>query len=450
MKDSYPTSLSNHGPTGLSYLDKQVLPQQISGLHAIEQGGRWLPVILVSLYYLSLWPPPISRMSNLRWYMALGLSVLAFLLLKRRLDMKAARVYWVVYGLSFLGAALSLLRADDLRLALWNTVGSGINFVVYLLFIPVLASRMARRFLLTSLVGTAIVWGLEIQWLVEAHGTLVYSTFAETGSDKNQIGIVMALAATALFCLAAVWKPSGTMHKWQVSIMRFVLASGGIYMFYSLALVYARSSILATFVGIGGVLVVLYLRSPSRWSAVFRVGLLVSIVALSVTLLLSKVLDISPYWRVVWDRMLSDPGDAFYNREILIRKGLFLVSENPLVGVGMGGTKEAVSSIYLDFPYYYIHNSFLTDWAEKGILGLFGNLVWLYMYLKILRGRFFNSPLTDQIWLLLFAVMFFAMNFADCTSINMAMLAILSAIYYEQHHIEQPRMASIFSRNVEV
>lgn len=441
MENPYGTPIASNKLAGLSYLDanKRTSAQPVSSVRMMEQRGRWLPAILVSLYYVSLWPHPRLPMSNLRWYMALGLSVFAFLLQRSQFNLKAARVYWVVYGLNFLGAAFSLLRATDLTRSLWNTVGFGINFVIYLLFIPVLANRMARRFLLTSVVLLAIAWSLEVQRLVETHGMLFYSTFRETGSDKNLIGVLMALAAATLFYLAAMWKPSRTTQKWKVHIARLLLAAGGIYLLYDISLIYARSSILTTFVGIGGVLVVSYLKSRGRRSGVLRVSLLVCLVALSVTLLLPKVLNHSPYWIVIWDRMVNDPSDAFYNREIVIRKGLFLVTENPLLGIGMGSTKDAISSIYGDFPYYYLHNQFLTDWAEKGIIGLLSNLVWVYMYIKILRRGFFYSPLTDQIWLLLCGLTFFAMNFADCTSISMSMLTILSAINYEQYQTEQSR-----------
>lgn len=446
-RDSNSTRALN---TRLSYLDKQVSVRPNSGPRVVEQRGRWFPVMLIGLYYLSLWPPPITRMVNLRWYMALGLSIGAFLLHRRGIHIKAARIYCIVYGLGFLGAVLSLLNATDTELAFRNTAGSALSFVVYLLFVPVLASRAARRFLLTWIVAIGIVWCFEVQRLTATHEVLVYSTFAKTGCDKNHVGFLMSLTATALFYLAALWKPSGTMRKWQVSALRMALGLGCLLLLYSISVIYARGSMLATFMGVGCVLVVAYLKSPNRWRGVFRVGIAIPILFVAVAWLLPRVLDTSPYWMVMWEKMQEDPRGALYNREIVIRKGLFLVSENPLIGIGMGGTKAAVSSDYEDFPHYYIHNSFLTDWAEKGVLGLLSNLVWIYVYLKILRRRFSISPLTDQIWLLLSAIVFFNMNFMDCTSINMAMLAILSAMDYEQYQIEQRRVTFISPRRVEV
>lgn len=444
MPDSHPSYVS-HRAHELSHIDKQALPQ-VSGLPIMEQQGKWLPAILVSLYFMYLWKTPILPLVSLKWYMVLGLAVFAFLVQKRSLNMHAASLFWVVYGLGFFGATLSLLRATSLDLALWNTLGLGISFVTYLLFIPTFATRLTRGILLFILIGAAVLWAVEIQRYVNAHGILIYATFSETGEDKNHIGFDLSLASTALLYLSIYWKPSRAWRKWLVFVIRLVFGLGAIYMFYSLSLIYARSGILTTFVGIGAVLVVMFIKSPRR-SRFLRVGMAVSIIVLVVMFLIPQVLAVSPDWESMYNRMLTEGGGAFYNREVLIRKGLYLVSQNPFLGVGAGGSRLAVTG-YATFPGYLIHNSYLTDWAEKGLLGLLSNVVWIMAYFKMFRKKFLDLPLTDQIWLLLFIPLFFEMNFLDMSSISTTMLVILSGIYFEQYYIEQTRSTPLFPKTI--
>lgn len=446
MQHSYPSPLINQKPVVLAQLDKQVLPQASDPL-VREKNGNWLAIIMVSVYFLSLWAPPNLPIPNLRWYMALGLAIFAFVLQKRSLNIQAASVYWIVFGLNFLGAVLSLLRAPLMDLALWNTIGLGISFVTYLLFIPVLATRLARRILLMLLIGTAILWTFEIQRLLREHTALYYSTFAETGSDKNFVGFGLSLACVAVFYLIMFWNPSKAFPKWQVFALRLILGLAGIYFFYNVSLIYARSGILTIFVGNGAVLGVFFFRKP-RISSLLRIGGLIAIFAVFILLLLPRILAASPYWKAMFNRMQDEGMDAFSLREIVLQKGLFLIGENPFLGVGAGGSRAAVSSVYGDFPGYLIHNSILTDWAEKGILGLLSNVVWILMYLKILRRNLFNLPIIDQIWLIIFIPLFFEMNFFDMSSITMTMLAILAGINHEQYQMEQARAAPFLSKKI--
>ena len=381
----------------------------------------------------------ISSLS-IRWYIPLALAICAYLLQKRPLNVQAARVYWIVYGLGFLGAVLSLLRAPFLDSALYNTVGMGISFVPFLLFLPVLATRLTRRILLAILVGAAFLWTLEIQRLVKVYGTLYYSTFAETGENKNDIGYNLSLAAVALFYLAVFWRPSRVLRKWQEYAIRLCFGLGGFYIFYNISLIYARGALLATLVGFVLVIVVIFIKSPKKSSGMLWSGLVLAIVVLFVVIFLPKVLATSPQWQGMYDRVLATGVDAFGNRPMLIEKGLFLIGENPFLGVGVGGSIEAISSIYGNYPHYLIHNTFLADWAEKGVLGFLSDVVWLLFYLKILRQKFLKSPLIDQIWLVLFIPLFIQISLKNTGT--GAMLALLAGIFYEQYFIEKTKKVS--------
>jgi hypothetical protein len=433
------TSKLSHRNSGNNSNTDEPVIQQVAPLRKVEPDVRWLPILVVSIYFASLWKPPvIIEMPSLKWYLVLGLAIFAFLVKKKPLDMHSSRVFWIIYGLSFLGAVMSLLRANNMEQALWNTVGMGISFVTYLLFLPVLALRRARKFLLFIIVGIGILWAFEIQRLLVSHGALYLGTFGETGEDKNLIGFCLSLASVSLFYMFIMWKaPPKISTSWSL-VIRIVFGMVSIYLFYNLTIIYARSSFFATILGFCSILIAKIINSQ-RWTDRWRVWVILIIFITGIILLWPKILAESPQWNRLGN-FESEGLDVFntYNiRVILIKKGLFLVSENPFLGVGVGGSRAAVSSSQFNFPQYFIHNAYLTDWAEKGIFGLISNVVWIFMYIKLLRRNFFGLPTADQIWLLLFIPLFFELSFIDIGSISMTMLVIFAGIYYEQYQIEK-------------
>jgi O-antigen ligase len=290
--------------------------------------------------------------------------------------------------------------------------------------------------LLGILIGTAILWTFEIQNLVRTYGTLAYSTFGLTGDDKNSIGFVLALAGIVLFYLAVFWKPTKPMPKSPLFLLRLVLGLAGLYFFYNMFLIYARSALLLALMGMGAILVVMFIKSPGK-SRFLRVALIAAALILAGFLALPKVLAISPRWIDMAANFQMAGVDAFPHRVILIQKGIFLISQNPFLGVGIGGSKASVSSSSNFFPGFWIHNLYLTDWAEKGVLGLLSYVVWILAYLKIVRTKFLDLPLIDQVWLVLLMLLFLEMLFLDINTVSYIMLGILTGIYYEQYLVEQ-------------
>lgn len=437
MSDSFPTPWSDPTSSSFSPYDERT-PVETTDHTGRELRGKWLPVLLVSIYFLSLWNPPFLPIPYLRWYMVLGLGIVAFLAQGSRLDMHAASPLWVVYGLSFAGALISLMRSPNFDLSLWNTVGFGVSLITSLLFLPVLATRLARRILLIVLIGTALIWVIEIQQLAQTYGTLYYSTFGVTGSNKNHIGFCLAMAGTAVFYLTAFWKPSFLKSNLLLWTMRLVMCLVGIILFYNLSLIYARVGLMTAAAGIGSVLVVLWIKSPSRGSGVARVGIAATLIIITIMYLLPQVLTVAPHWERMADRVENQGVNAFSMREELIRKGWYLVSQNPILGVGIGGTRPAIYSDEI-FHIALIHNLYLTEWAEKGILGLLSYVVWFIVYFNFTRKKFLSVPIADQIWLILVIILFIEMLFKDLSSISFMMLAIFSGIYYEQHLLDQTK-----------
>ena len=406
---------------------------QVTDFSTAVHRGKWLPAILLGLYYFNSWQPLGVWFEGMRWYMALGLAGLAFLMQGRRLGMKNTKLFWMVQGLAVLGAVISLPRALYPESALWNAVGMQISFVTMLLFVPVLSTKLTRRCMLIALIAAAIFWVIGLQRLRREVGVfLPYSTFYAKRIDKNYLSLCLALASTSLLSFVALWKPSKLLRPWQVFLIRVVLSLSGLYMIYIIVLTYSRSGLLTACVGVLTVLGA-KLVQERRLSGVFRMGLIISLIMGGVVLSLSQVLDAAPYWDLMAEPLLNvgDP-TLMVSRRHLFDKGLRLIRENPILGVGIEGTKAASLSVDGDSIRGLIHNSYLTAWAELGILGLVSHIAWILAYFKILRTKFFDSPLVDQIWLLLFIPFFFDLNLFDIGSQIVMMTAILAGIYHGQ------------------
>ncbi|MGB2964136.1 MAG: O-antigen ligase family protein [Anaerolineales bacterium] len=407
--------------------------------------AKWLPAILMSVYFLSLFDFPLLQKLELRWYIVLGLAFLAYIIQGWPLNARATSIFWSVYGMSLLGAILSLLRTPSLTLSLWNTVGEGIAFITFLLFVPVIASCFTRRFIMIGFIGTMVYWSINIQHLLNEYGTLFYSTFGTTGSDKNNIGFGLALSSTALFYLAVFWQPKTELRKWQVFFLRLCMAAGGVFFLYSIMLIYARSSFLSALLGVCAIFSLVLIKKRGFSRLVHVIGFIV-IIAFFIQFVVPNVLAESPYWNVIFD--FTQQGINAYDLRIgLLEKGWFFVSENPIIGVGIGGSKTSIMLEGGIIPSYYIANSYLTEWAERGILGLWSLILFIIVYLKTLRRYFFDLIILDQIWLLWFLLLFFSMAFIDMKSITMMMLVVLTGIEYEQRYIKQTD-AAFFRRGV--
>jgi hypothetical protein len=138
MRTSYPLSPGKNSPLKLENAPAPVDYDET----VINRFKRRAPAVLLTLYHLYLWIPEYIALPAVRWYMPLGVALFAFLLLRMPLNMRAAKPFWLIYGLALFGAILSLLRAPNIDLVLWNTVGMGFIFVTFLLFVPILAAPL--------------------------------------------------------------------------------------------------------------------------------------------------------------------------------------------------------------------------------------------------------------------------------------------------------------------
>jgi len=407
-------------------------PSTNTNVRSPKKIKNWIAGALIGVYYLLVWAPPFLPSVEARWYIPLALSIFAFFILKPVFTLRASILYWVIYGISFLGAAISLFRAPWFDQALWNTVGMGISFVTFLLFVPVLSNKISRRILLFILIVSAFFWVFEIQNLIKEHGTLIYSTFSETGENKNDVGYSMAMAATALLFLAVFWKPNKKMHPLGLFGLKVLFGLSGFYLIYSQALIYARGGLVASITGIFALITIFIHRNRRKFPRIIQAVIFVLVIAVSVKFILPKLLTISPQWISMSTRASNEGLLSIFNkRDVLLEKGIYIISQNPIIGVGLGGSRYPITSTNQQFPGLLIHNTYLTNWAELGILGILSDIIMVLVYIKLCRKRFSTATFVDQIWLLLFIPWSVQMMFMNVNSV--VMIAILAGIYYEQY-----------------
>ncbi len=404
-------------------------PGQTARRFTKRDGGVWLPALTVALYFLSVWRPTVLPPEARRWYIALAAAAFAYVIQSRfgrtPLTAGGGTVFWAVCAMNLAGAGLALFRASDPDDTLWRTVALGTNYLILGLYVPVLATPLARRLLLAALIAAGLLWSSDIAQLSDLRGQLHYATFEETGGNKNLIGFSLTLGGLSLLHLAV--RGLARRATVQKVVGRLILASGGAYLLYHMALIYARSGILTAAIGALALLGTLIGQSRRKLGGALYALVAAVLATVAVATLLPSIRETSPQWDAMYPRLLAGEDHAFYSREMLLKKGLYLVSENPLIGVGAGGSLAAVRGPE-SFPAYLIHNSYLTDWAEFGILGLLSNAVWIVVLVRTLRARFSTAPLSDQVWLLLFFPLLFQMGFAEMNTVSVTMLAILAGI----------------------
>lgn len=398
--------------------------------------GSWLPSLFLGAYFVSLWPAPQLSMSSLGWEVVIVLAVGAHFFQKEKLDLSRSIVLWSVLLLGFLGAVLSLLRAPYVDEALWNTVGLGINFVCMLLFVTTVATLRARRFLLVLVVLNCMLWTLEIQALVGSHGILSYSTFSETGSNKNAIGFFLAVGTIVLLYAAVFIRVTARFGPWTTHGFRLMCAAFAMWFLYNLSLIYARTAAVCALIGVVAILYVAFSRSRQDRRLPAMPVFLVLVLAVVTVSQLPRVMTIAPKWTVLLERSVEsissgDMAAVSVSRTRLLQKGLTIISDNPILGVGVGGSRPAYMTEHASYGVGLIHNSFLTEWADKGILGLLAYLAWLLWYWRIARALFWKVRNIDQLWLILYLPLVVAMTFKDFTSLNMMFLTVLAGIHYQ-------------------
>lgn len=399
--------------------------------------GKLLPALILAYYFFMSWKPPIDWLPKLNWYVLLGVALFAYVIQRKPLDFARARFYWIPEGLIFLGSILALLRSPTFDESLFNLTSFIITLLTFLLFIPTFATITGRKWALYALLAAGVVWIIYVHNTRALLVTLLSSTF--TGKyDKNIISLSMAMFATALFAFSVLWLGNVKLRTWQLWFVRLMAFSGGVFALYSVSLTYSRSQLIAGLVSLVAVIAVLVFRLKGLRGVLAGLGILLAS-GIIIQALIPNVLSIATDWEYEIDPILNlESPTSFVSRRELIDKGAAIIWDNPLIGIGIGNT---ISVYRNDFEYYsrgLIHSTYLSTWAETGILGFMGVLLWLYWYLKLLRWKLFSLTLIDQIWLVSLVPFMLGILFLDVQFIPY--VALIAGIYY------QPALASEIKR----
>ena len=296
VSKSSPSYLSKSELFGLSNVNRPILPETNKRFSNKELHGKWLPTILFCIYIISLWAPPWVPIPTMRWYMLLGLGALAFVVQNRRISIQASRLYWIVCGLSFYGAVFSLFRATDPDLSIQNTMGFAISIITFALFIPVLATRLARKALLIIIIVLGFLWFFEVRELINLYGIVTYSNFAtEIQDDKNMCGMVMSFGGIALLYIAIFWPFARISSKLHAFFLRLLFVLGSFFLLANTVLIFARSGVISIVIGIIAILSVIFVKNPKK-TRFLKIIFIIFIIFLIVFLFIDELTTISPKW----------------------------------------------------------------------------------------------------------------------------------------------------------
>ncbi len=378
-----------------------------------------LSKFLFTAYLFYLFSPVSSELPHLKWYMLLSLSLLCFLINRFKFSLTSTKLYSTVYILYIIGAFFALLR-NPTSTTTTNAIGIIIIFLTYLLFHSILDSN-GRKYLLLSILLSSLLWTFEIQELVNYYSTLHYSAFGDTGTNKNMVGFLFVISIVTLFYffLRYNWPPNRMYYLIKFGLLFFI-----IYLAFNLFLIYDRSAIITLTVG---VMVALYKTKKTGMSIyLYYTIVLGALFYFAISYILPGIISISPKW-LDYYYLVTDYGiSSFDSRYILIQKGIYIIMQNPIIGVGISGSRDAIAH----FPGFLIHNNWLSDWAELGIFGLIADLILIrYIYIMLKREFFSKLNLVDQSWLIICVPFVIESFFKELAGFRIILLIIISSIY---------------------
>lgn len=398
-----------------------------------SQYGKVLPAILIGWYYFNSLQPPYGEFIELRWYLALGLAGMAFIIQRRYLGSENAIIFVFVQGMALTGASLSLVRATDFDNALTNTISMAIGFITILLMITTLSTQMGRTISLIVVVVVASMWVIEIQYRLAAFGFFEPSSFSSAEDNKNAVSLILAMGSTVLLAFSFFVQFSQKKNNKQYLFLRMIVVVVSLFMVYNLSLTYSRSELLNAFFGIMIVLSMYFYMSQNRGAKVgAKILLFIVFLGIVVYATVPRILVVSPHWERMLQPFLNfDDPMVLIARRSLLEKGFLIIADNPFFGIGAGNTKAIYDSFEIITMRGLIHNTYLTYWAEYGLFGFFSLVAFILIYWKILREKFTSMQLVDQIWMTLFPLFYFALSFKNLSIIFM--LAVLTGLYNQYY-----------------
>jgi len=379
---------------------------------------------VIFLYTLFLLAPVLIYTYSFVWYVHLGLCVMIFLIYRRAIDISASKIYIAFSLLYLLGAFLSIFRVVDISGHIYLMLGNALDFFSFFILIPSFSSPKVRIAFLFAVIMAAFAWTIHIQTQMSDYRYLLTPYYLKgVGNDKNFIAFVLSLACTA--CFAAIFFLNlQSKHLPRRLIVMGLLALSA-YFVYHVFLTYSRSGLVTAFVGLLGVFaMVLRKRGLSPGIVLFGVVLSFTVYYFVV----NSLPQIAPQWVGYFGE------DRLGMRVSDIQKTLAIIFDNPFMGIGIDQSKDSYSVLgQLDsYGRGLPHNLYLKTWAEVGLLGIIGFVVWFLFFWKKLGADFDLLPGLDRIAMLIFIPLFAMLLFLDLSTIAYYMLALMVGMFYSK------------------
>ncbi len=383
-----------------------------------------LVVGVIFLYTLYILAPVLLYTYSFGWYMHLGLCVMIFLIYRQAIDISASKIYIVFSLLHLLGAFLSIFRVADISGHMYLMLGNALGFFSFLILIPSFSSPKVRIAFLSAVVVAAFAWTIQIQTQMGDYRYLLTPYYLKgVGNDKNFIAFILSLACTASFAAIFFLNLQSKHFPRRLVVMGLLAVSA--YFAYHVFLTYSRSGLVTAFVGLLGVFAMV-LRKRGLSPGIILFGAVLSFTVYY--FVLDFLPQIAPQWVGYFDE------DRLGMRVSDIQKALAIIADNPVLGIGIDQSKDSYSVLgQLDsYGRGLPHNLYLKTWAEVGLLGIIGFVVWFLFFWKKLGTNFDLLPDLDRIAMLIFIPLFTMLLFLDLSTIANYMLALMVGMFYSK------------------
>lgn len=397
--------------------------------------GNVFSAILIFIYCFLLFSPSLKGI--LRFYYVFLICFTIFIFDKARfnfINFKEAKTYFYIVILIYIGSILSLFRTGDMELSLYNSAGIQITLFTIAIIIPMLATETGKRAVVLAIITNAIFVIITINNTYETYGSAARLKFVDD-LDKNALSLYIQMAALVCFvlCLAPTYMfEQLKINKLVLFLLRFIFFVFAIAGAYFIGLTYSRSGLITWCLGMLSVILFFLRFNRTATNKIITIFSLI-IIVFSFVFFLPYFLEENPFWVTNFERLMNIGHDDnnMWERTALFKRAIDIIVENPLVGVGLEGSKYYNNE---DFLFGRLaHNSYLSDWADLGIFGLIINVIFLFIFYKEVKTitKINNPKLLDIVLLIGLYPSFFIMRFfLDVRGLFPFMLALLVSFSY--------------------
>lgn len=307
--------------------------------------------LFVVLLPIGLIPPEIHSL------LSRSITVIAFVAWLFAVVNRKHQVIWAITALLMLGflfwGTVTLFWAKNLDSGTTILQAYALRLVLFLLLIP---NQIRTKENLDGLMNTLAVSG----WLLilVSFGIILFegyetgSRFKVFGENENTLGILALVTMPGV-----LWQAMRASERYKV--LRMLTASIFLIMAIGLtALSGSRGSAISMIVTLS----VFWFWKPTRlWG---KISLIILVIAVIIT----------PFvFTTTLDRFAGTPKDTFLGgREVLWQEGRRIITENPLLGVGIGNSPFVLQTALgnWDCDWVAMHNPIMVIWSETGFPGI--------------------------------------------------------------------------------